>query len=562
MPVLPDRESLTVEFKSDRGPLPDRDLIAAVVCLANTEGGELWVGVEDDGTPTGLAPEHRRVGGIAALVANRTVPSQGVRVEAVDTDSGPVARIEVPKSPRLVATSDGLMQRRRLMADGTPQCVPLYPHEIDRRASDLALLDVTERPVLEASADDLDPLERERLRQIIDRYRGDRSLLDLPDAELDGALGLTVEEGGRVVPTVLGLLLIGREGRLKRFVPGHEVAFQVLDGTDVRVNEFSRKPLLKVFEEIDTQFRARASERELDVGLYRVPVPSFDGRAFREAVVNALSHRDFTRLGAVHIKMTLPRGDDPGGIEIHNPGGFVEGVSPANILTVFPRPRNPRLADALKRVGLAERTGRGVDRIFAGLLRYGRPAPDYSRSDAQSVTVELAGGEADLGLLRLIIEREEQVGDTLPVDTVITLARLRRERRVDVATIAAATQKGEGDARATLERLVEAGLVERQDGRTARYTLSAEVYRELDEPAGYVRQKGFDRAQQEAAVLRYARAHDRITRGEVEELCHLPKSKAVRLVRKLVEDGDLIRRGGGQSTYYTARDTAADRAGS
>ena len=466
MPVLPDRESLTVEFKSDRGPLPDRDLIAAVVCLANTEGGELWVGVEDDGTPTGLAQSHRRVGGLAALVANRTVPSLGVRAEAVETDAGPVARIEVPKSPRLVATSEGLLQRRRIMADGAPECVPLLPHEIDRRASDLALLDVTERPVLEASADDLDPLGRERLRQIVDRYRGDRSLLDLPDAALDGALGLTVEEGGRVVPTVLGLLLIGREGRLKRFVPGHEVAFQVLDGTDVRVNEFSRKPLLKVLEEIDAQFRARASERELDIGLYRVPVPSFDGRAFREAVVNALSHRDFTRLGAVHIKMTPPRGDDPGGIEIHNPGGFVEAVSPANILTVFPRPRNPRLADALKRVGLAERTGRGVDRIFAGLLRYGRPAPDYSRSDAQSVTVELAGGEADLGLLRLIIEREEQVGDTLPVDAVITLARLRRERRVDVATIAAATQKGEGDARATLERLVEAGLVERQDGRT------------------------------------------------------------------------------------------------
>lgn len=134
MPVLPARESLTVEFKSDRGPLPDRELIAAVVCLANTEGGELWIGVEDDGTPTGLAPQHRRVGGIAALVANRTVPSQGVRVESVDTDGGPVARIEVPKSPRLVATSDGLLQRRRVGADGNPECVPLYPHEIDRRA--------------------------------------------------------------------------------------------------------------------------------------------------------------------------------------------------------------------------------------------------------------------------------------------------------------------------------------------------------------------------------------------------------------------------------------------
>ncbi|MGL4498253.1 MAG: ATP-binding protein, partial [Planktothrix sp.] len=53
-PQLPAQESLTVEFKSDRKKLSDRDLIEAITCLANTEGGELWLGVEDDGTPTGL----------------------------------------------------------------------------------------------------------------------------------------------------------------------------------------------------------------------------------------------------------------------------------------------------------------------------------------------------------------------------------------------------------------------------------------------------------------------------------------------------------------------------
>ena len=61
--VIPGNETLTVEFKSDRKRLPDTELVEAVVCLANAEGGELWLGVEDDGTPTGLHPDHLLLGG-------------------------------------------------------------------------------------------------------------------------------------------------------------------------------------------------------------------------------------------------------------------------------------------------------------------------------------------------------------------------------------------------------------------------------------------------------------------------------------------------------------------
>lgn len=57
--TLPSLESLTVEFKSDRKRLSDDDLVEALACLANTQGGELWLGVEDDGTPTGLHQAHQ-----------------------------------------------------------------------------------------------------------------------------------------------------------------------------------------------------------------------------------------------------------------------------------------------------------------------------------------------------------------------------------------------------------------------------------------------------------------------------------------------------------------------
>lgn len=543
--LIPERESLTVEFKSDRNRLPDRDLVAAVICLANTEGGEVYVGVEQDGKVTGLHPSHQNVAGVAALIANQTSPPLAVRVEVLAVGEHRVAKIVVPKSRQLVATSEGLLQRRRLKADSTPECVPLYPHEIAQRQSDLGLLDYSALPLASASLSDLDPLERERLRQCVERYSGDRALSGLGDEELDGALGMVRRNEGRLVPTVAGLLMIGKEGAIREHLPTHEAAFQVLLGTEVRVNEFRRAPLLKTFEWVEQQFGARIVEKELQVGLFRVAVPDYDPRAFREAFVNALVHRDYTRLGAVHVRW------ETGAIVISNPGGFVEGVTLENLLVVEPRPRNPLLADAIKRVGLAERTGRGIDLIYQGLLRYGRRAPDYGRSDSNSVVVVLSGGETDVGLLRTIIEEEGRVGHSLPVDSLIALCLLRHERRIDTARVAHEIQKDEANARQVIERLVEAGLVQAhgvKKGRT--YTLSPRVYQSMGKPADYVREAGFSRLQQEQMVLQYVQTHGRIARKDVCELCRMNEDQAGYLLRKLCRSNALELVGKGRGAYY------------
>ncbi len=543
--LIPERESLTVEFKSDRQRLPDRDLVAAVICLANSEGGEIYVGVEEDGTVTGLHPSHRNVTGVVAMIANQTSPPVTVRAEVLSIGNRTVAKILVPKSRQLVATAEGLLQRRRLKADGTPECVPLYPHEIAQRHSDLGLLDYSALPVVSASVDDFDPLERARLRECIERYGGDRSLIGLADAELDGALGLVRRDEKRMVPTVAGMLILGKEAALRRSLPTHEVAFQVLEGTEVRVNEFRRTPLLKTFEWVEQQFRARLVEDEIQVGLFRVPVPNYDPRAFREALVNAVIHRDYTRLGAVHVRW------EADAIVVSNPGGFVEGVTLANLLVVEPRPRNPLLADAIKRIGLAERTGRGIDLIYQGMLRYGRPAPNYSRSDSNSVVVVLPGGQADVGMLRTVVEEEDRLRHPLPVDSLIALSLLRQERRADTARLAQCIQKDEAAARQAIERLVEAGLVQAhgvKKGRT--YTLSPRVYQSMGRPADYVRQAGFNTIQQEQMVLQYVQTHGRITRKDAAGLCGISEDQASRLLRKLFSDNRLRSVGKGRAAGY------------
>ncbi len=74
-----------------------------------------------------------------------------------------------------------------------------------------------------------------------------------------------------------------------------------------------------------------------------------------------------------------------------------------NLLVADPRSLNPLLAAVIKRVGLAERTGRGIDRIFEGMLRYGRPAPDYSMFNEFMVSVHMVNVAADLDFLKMVV---------------------------------------------------------------------------------------------------------------------------------------------------------------
>ncbi len=543
--ILSGGETLTVEFKSDIRGLPDRDLVAAVVAMANTEGGLLLLGVEDDGTVTGVQPIHQDTAGLAAMIANRTNPSIAVRVEQVDWNTKKILCIQVPKARSIVSTSDGLLLRRRLMVSGKPEAVPFYPHEILQRQSTLGLIDPSSIPITSLAVDDLNPLERQRIREAIRRYGGDTSLLPLADEELDGALGLVTSVDGIRRPTLAGLLLMGREELLRQYVPAHEVAFQVLSGTEVQVNEFSRKPLLQIFEDIERLFSARVIEKEFQAGLFRVSVPNYDRRMFREALVNALVHRDFTRLGAVHIRL------DDDGLTISNPGGFVEGVTLENLLVTEPRPRNPLLADIVKRIGLAERTGRGIDRIFEGVLRYGRPAPDYARSDAHSVVLRVSNAEPDMAFMELVIREEERFARPMPIDSLIILSRLRYERRLTTADLAPSIQKTDQETRAVLERLMEAGLVDAHGvGRGRTYTLSAKVYRGAGQKAGYIRQTGFDPIQQEQMVLSYIEKHGKIRRAEAAELCLISPFQATRLLKRLVQKGKIISKGKGKGVFY------------
>lgn len=542
--TLPERETMEIEFKSDVKKLSDSDLVDAVVAFANTNGGSLYLGIEDNGSVTGLNEQHKDITQLAAYIANRTVPPVSVKAEILDSEQ-PVLLIQVPKSRSIVAASNGKIQRRRLKADGTPENVPMYPYEISTRLSELSLLDFSAQPVPGARYTDIDPLERERLRKIILAYNGEKNLLELSDEELDKALQFVVTTADQLVPTYTGLLLLGKAEKIREYMPTAESAFIMMRGTDVTTNESFFLPLLAAIEKITDFISARNTSEEMEMGMFRISIPEFDPRAVREAVVNAFVHRDYTQLGRVLVKL------DADGLSVSNPGGFIEGVTYQNILTVEPHGRNPVLADALKRIGLAERSGRGVDRIFEGSLLYGRDVPDYSESTSRTVKLFIPRGVPDKRLVALISEEQKRTGSPLPLNSLLVLNVLKNNHRMSLADMSHECAIPESKLKTTLERLTESGLIDAMgSGRGRAYVLSAKAYKD---PIQHVRQTDIDVVRYKELVMTLARRKEYITRGDVIELLHVSPSQAYRLLKKLVEEGLLTLDGTTSAAKYTLK---------
>ena len=156
----------------------------------------------------------------------------------------------------IVSTMAGKVLRRRLKADGTPETVAMYPSEYNTRLSDLRMLDYSAMPLMQASIDDFDIKELDRLRNLIMVYNGDKTLLELTDEELYKALGFIREVGSEWYPTVTGILVIGTQNAIETYIPTAKSAFQVLQGTDVRVNEDIALPLFATIEIINTYLTA------------------------------------------------------------------------------------------------------------------------------------------------------------------------------------------------------------------------------------------------------------------------------------------------------------------
>ena len=544
---LPKKETLTVEFKSDRGKgYSDEGLVDEIVGMTNTEGGTLYLGIEDDGRVSGIVKHHQDPIGLAALIANRTRPSLSVRTEILYSDDLPVMAISIPKSYSVIATVSGKILKRRLKVYGSPEVIPMYPYEIYTRLSDLRKLDFSTQPIQDGTAEDLDPNQLFRLRETIQNQNGDQQLLALSDEELEQALRLTVRVGEAVYPTLTGLLLVGKESSLKRLIPTASAVFQVMQGTRVVMNESFTKPIMELVDLFSSYMKAWNPEKEFDYGMFRIPIPEFSKPAFREGLINAFAHRDYSMMGSVRIQVS----DE--GLTISNPGGFIEGITLENLLTAEPCGRNPLLSDALKRIGLAERTGRGIDRIFEGSITFGRPWPDYSESTSKQVTLFIPRAKADTEFIQMIMDEQKSMGHPLAIHTLLILSVLYSERKVSMHDLVERTHASLTRLKPLIETLIERGVVE-EIGRASQrmLMLGQKVYRKTGKTKEYTRQRGIDQVRFPEMILKLAESQNgAITKTDVVELLRVSKPKAYALLQQLCEERQLVLTGRGRYAKY------------
>ena len=550
--MLPKKETLVIEFKSDIKSYPDRDLVEDITAMANTKGGELYLGIEDNGEVTGLSKKHRDEIGVIALIANNTVPSVATRAEIVLENNLEVLKISVPMSKAIVSTSTGKILRRRLKLDGTPEVVPMFAYEINSRLAELSLLDVSAQPLPEATLEDLDPNQLERLKRIIKvNPGGEKTLLQLAEDELELALRLVVRDGESLCPTVTGLLLVGKEESLQKYMPTARACFQVMQGTNVKMNVTFFKPLLETFELLENYIQPWNPENEIEYGLFRIPIPEFDRSAIREGLVNAFCHRDYSVLGDVRVAI------DDEGMTITSPGGFIDGVSIHNLLTVEPHGRNPALADALKRIGLAEKTGRGIDRIFEGSIIYGRPWPDYSETTSRYVRLYFRRAKADPAFTKMISEALKEQNRGLSIYALMILSCLREERRLNMERIVEITNLQQSKLKTSLEMLVERGLIEAYGhSKDREYILSKKYYISNKENLGYVRQAGIDRIRYKEMIRKLALVNGgTFTKKEVMKLLEVTSNEAYSLIKEMQSEGVVEMVQSGKYAKYRLKDS-------
>ncbi len=534
--LIEDGEGETVEFK--RGIPSAKDLAETVVCLANARGGKILLGVGDKGEILGCrdfdAEELKRA------IFNGVAPPLVVEVEVVRLPEGSVLVVTVPRSPVLHATTAGKYLRRVGRA-----CQPVSPYEIPAVLVQKGQLDYTSLVVSGADLDDLDPPEVQRLRRLVVERNPRSELVSLSDGDFLAALEMVRREGGRLRPTVAGILAAGRAAALRSFVPGARVTYLYsgADEINYEVREDLERPLVTTLDRLGELIEARNRLFTLPVGLMRLEISDFPVEAYREGILNALCHRDYTQPDPVYVRHRPDR------LEIESPGGFPAGITPETILHHRPKHRNPVLARLLQRLGYVEQAGIGVDRMYRALLSSGKEPPEYvERGDA--VLLILRDGVFDRNFALFATEASAR-GRPLTLDQLIILSYLKRHRRLDRATAAAICQRSEREASEILAEMDRLGLVERRGtGAGTTYLLPARLAHLAGEEAAYVRDRGLGAVKWREMVLEYVRAWGSITNEKCRDLCGLNFHQASRLLADLCRQGLLRREGRGRYTRY------------
>ena len=352
------------------------DLAIPIVAMANADGGYLAIGIEDDGTITGIDANEKNINELLRVPFDYCIPSVQVdpsTIEVVDCNGNPnhILRMQVFPSNKVVANqADEVFLRvgdksKKLNFEQRLQLV--YARGVKY---------FEDQPVAGATINDLD------LDFVFEYCK--KIGYDKGDAEyyLRHNHDFITMKGDEEAVSGAAILLFGKNPQ--RFFPRARVRFVRYEGKTAEVGD--RMNVVKdvkfsgrILEQVkDTTAFVKTQIREytkLGEGAVFQTTPEFPEFCWTELIVNAVAHRDYSIGGTdIQIKMF----DDH--LTVESPG-ILPGLVRVNNIREFHFSRNPKIVELLNEYDLVKEFGEGVDRVYRDMAAAGLPEPEYRQSE-------------------------------------------------------------------------------------------------------------------------------------------------------------------------------------
>jgi len=550
-----DIEGEFLDFKSCPEKLGELVRIARkmAVCFANAGGGNVVFGVENKikgpDAFTGCLPNFE-VWKISKLVSEGT--KRPVYPNIVYHTYRGIELIEMK-------VKQGLYRGAHALTDGSQyerlgaECIPMYPGVETPKFVQAEKLDYSRSILENITFDDLDKREITRLRDAIRLSESASDFLTKNDEDLLKSLGMIKDDkSGSIKFTVASLLFVGNHDTIHENTPQSELVFQAFDENDREIEEKRySEGLVSMVLDLQEYYKKMYNRiYRVDTGLFEIKIPKIPELVLREALLNAVTHREYLIPSAIFFKNYENR------IEITNPGDFLGDITPNNILTHSPIWRNRLIAEIFQRMGLVKRSGIGIDRMYEHLLNVGKEPP-YFRDEHQEVTLTIYDNiDEDFAKY---LHRLKKEGKLLPLDEMLILSKLKGREKITTNEASKIIQRPIEDARKLLDRMHNNRQLDRHGGgRGTYYRLSNKIYNELGNSLGYVRNGGIEKSKQKEMILRYLSKNYKITNNETQNLLATDSNHVYRVLKELREEGKIVMYGKGKGAYYQMKDYKFD----
>lgn len=515
-------EGRELEFKRADGSFENvaKTVAEAATCLANTDGGTIIVGIDDKvggdlaflGCP--FEPERLRV-----RVWELTSPPLAVDVETTAREAVELAVVTVP-----VGLDVHTVSGRALHRVGA-SCVLMSGSEQSRLIDDRRGRDWSSEKSGRHAGEAVSPLALAVARSLLSVNADEdrRRLARMSDADLLRALGVVAPDGELLHAGAL-LFADDPEGRAMavyqyRRSPG---------GEPTEIQRFGA-PLLLAFQRIMELVSARIDKSPILLRTgQQLELADLPEGPVREALANAIAHRDWRLQDPVSVEHAPTR------LVVDSPGPLVAGVTIENILAHPSKPRNRTLTEAIRKLGLAEQAGVGIDRMFRDMIRSGHAPPEITASDY--VRVSLTGGAPNKPMARYIASLPADVAED--VDAMLVLFTLLSTRTVSASSLQPTLQKSADEVEMVLRHLASDGVAmieptrHTATRRRPNYRLHERVIGELGTATSYRRRTADEIDRKVIATVRELGS---ITNGVVQVLFDVRMERASRILADLVE---------------------------